>query len=294
MIVTLKNVTKTYRSKKAIHNLTLQIKQGSITGLIGKNGAGKTTLLKLIAGFSKASAGEINVFGEEPFDELKVSTNTIFIDDQMVFPETLTLAELIEEGKRFYPNWDEDLANRLFKYFKFEPNEFHHQLSKGKKSTFNFIFGLATRAALTILDEPTTGMDQATRKDFYRALLKDYLSHPRTIIISSHHLDEMEEVLEDIILIDEGELVLHTLMDDFRNYAIGVTGPKEQVIDWTRDKEIIYEENIGIDQKYVVVKNEYDLDHLTLKGFNVANVTSSNLAVYLTNTRGAIDDVFSN
>ena len=98
------------------------------------------------------------MFGEQPFNHLTVSANTIFIDDQMVFPETLTLEDILEKGKDFILIGMEN-SERLFDYFKFDRNEFHHHLSKGKKSTFNFIFGICTHAALTIFDEPTTGMD---------------------------------------------------------------------------------------------------------------------------------------
>lgn len=293
MSITLNDVTKFYRSNKALDRVSLEIKRKTITGLIGRNGAGKTTMLKIIAGFVKQSSGGVNVFGENPFDNLNISANTIFVDDRMKFPESLSLTDILKEGKRFYPNWDEGLANRLFHYFRLNGNDFHRHLSKGRKSTFNFIFGICTHAALTILDEPTTGMDLATRKDVYRALLKDFLAYPRTIIISSHHLDEIEDILEDVILLDEGRLLLYTSIDDFREYAIGLIGEREKLRKWCTNKEIIYEEEVGIDELYVVIKNKYDLEELTAKGFRVESVSSSDLAVYLTDARGGIDNVFS-
>ena len=293
MKIFLENVTKYYQSHKALHQVSLQIKGNTITGLIGRNGAGKTTLLKLIAGFVRETEGEIKVFDERPFDRLPISANSIFVDDRMRFPDTLTLEDILREGKRFYPNWDEKIAEGLFDYFHFDRKKFHRHLSKGKKSTFNFIFGLCTHASLTIFDEPTTGMDLATRKDVYRALLKDYLAHPRTIIISSHHLDEIEDILEDIILLDEGRLLVHTSIDDFRELAIGVFGDREKLQTWCANKEIIYQENVGIDDLYVVIKNKYKQEEIEENGFRVEPVASSDLAVYLTNLRGGIDDVFT-
>ncbi|MDY0410295.1 ATP-binding cassette domain-containing protein [Paracerasibacillus soli] len=114
----------------------------------------------------------------------------------MSFQSSLTLKELLHQGEVFYENWDMDFAMRLFKYFSFHPDDIHENLSKGKKSTFNMIFGVASRCPLTIFDEPTTGMDAAVRKDFYRVLLRDYIAYPRTIIISSHYLDEIENDLK--------------------------------------------------------------------------------------------------
>src|SRR5699024_3304250 len=131
----------------------------TITGVIGRNGAGKTTLLKLIAGYLKESTGEINVFSKRPFNNLIVSSQSVFIDDNMYFPESLTLEELLIEGERFYENWDKAFAKALFDYFSFDPRAIHDHLSKVRQSTFNIIFGLSTIAPLTVIDEQSTRMD---------------------------------------------------------------------------------------------------------------------------------------
>ena len=154
----------------------------------------------MIAGFFRETSGEIEVFSETPFNNLNVSANTIYMDDQMTFPASLNLAELLEEAERFYRNWNAELADGLLDYFSLNPKQLHNKLSKGMKSTFQMIFGLSERCALTIFDEPTSGMDAGVRKDFYRALLKDYIAYPRTIILSSHHLNEIEDLMEDVLL----------------------------------------------------------------------------------------------
>src|SRR5690625_3974871 len=118
----------------------------------------------MIAGFWRKTSGNIQVFGEDPFDSLTISANTIFVDDQMTFPETLTLEELLEDASKFYHHWDTVFANRLFNYFNFNKRQLHHHLSKRQQSTFNMIVGLASRSPLTILDAPTTGRDSAVRK----------------------------------------------------------------------------------------------------------------------------------
>lgn len=293
-VVECSELTKLHGSTKALDDLTLTIKENTITGLIGRNGAGKTTLLKILAGYWKETTGDISVFSKRPFNNLHVSANAILIDDQMQFPESLTLLEILKQGEHFFEKWDMDLAKRLFNYFSFDERQFHKNLSKGKKSTFNVVFGLATRCALTMFDEPTTGMDAAVRKDFYRALLKDYLSFPRTLMISSHHLEEIEDILEDVLLIEKGRKHLHLPIDELRGYAVGLSGKTAIVEQWIYDKEVLFRNQIGEDHSYVVVKNDMTVDSAKQMGIEVSFITLSDLCVYLTNqTKGGIDDVFN-
>lgn len=296
-VIECRDLTKTFGGTKALNNLSFKLEDNKITGLIGRNGAGKTTLLKIIAGHMKETSGEIKVFSEKPFNNLLVSTNTIFLHDQMNLPTALNLMETLEVGASFYGNWDSELANRLFEYFSFNPLQHYNGLSKGMKSTFNMIIGLSARCPLTIFDEPTTGMDAAVRKDFYRALLKDYIANPRTIIISSHHLNEIEDLLEDIFLLNNGKELLHMSVADLKEWAIGIQGKTPIVDEWTQNKEVIFTKSMGLENKYVVVKNdlsEEELQNAHLAGMEVSPVTSSDACVYLTSkTNGGIDDVFN-
>lgn len=293
-VIETKKLTKTYGSLKALDDLSISIKENTITGLIGRNGAGKTTLLKMAAGFWKKTSGDLYVFGKQPFNNLMVSGNSIFIDDRVMYPTSLTIKELLEMAARFYPNWDMQLAEGLFDYFSFHPDATHNALSKGKKSTFNMIIGLASHAPLTMFDEPTTGMDAAVRKDFYRALLKDYIAHPRTIILSSHHLEEVNDLLEDVLLLKNGKECLHLSIDELKEYAVGLTGKSAIVKQWVRDKEVLYSERIGNDNSYVVVKyDNFPVSDAKRLGMDVSPVSSGDVCVYLTNkTTGGIDDVF--
>lgn len=291
-------LTKTYYRKKALSDLTFSVEENKIVGLVGRNGAGKTTLMKILAGFSKAKSGVVEVYGKKPFNNLFVSANTIYIDDVMNFPTTLTLKEILEEGRRFYLNWDHDLALRLFEYFGFHKKQHHNELSKGKESTFNMIVGLASRSPLTIFDEPTTGMDAAVRKDFYRALLKDYLAHPRTILLSTHHLEEMEDVLEEVVLLHEGSLHLHMSMDDLKEYSVGLSGKRSEMDLFLQDREVFYKQNRAVDDCYAVIRNDLTSDEyrqLQQAGIVLIPVSASDLCVYMTdetNGKGSVDDVF--
>lgn len=291
------DLTKTYSKKTILNKLSFSIEENKITGLIGRNGVGKTTLLKMIAGFIKETSGQIKVFSERPYNSLNVSVNSIFVDDQMSFPPSIPLGELLKVAGNFYPNWDGELAKRLFDYFSFEPKSYHNRLSKGKTSTFNMIIGLASRCPLTIFDEPTTGMDAAVRKDFYRALLKDYIAHPRTIILSSHHLNEVEDLLEDVFLIKDGKKYFQMPISELKEWAIGLKGTTEEVLHLTSEREILFKEYLGVNTMYAVVKNDFSesfLHKASIAGVEIFPVQASDLCVYLTNeTKGGIDDVFN-
>ncbi|RPF53380.1 ATP-binding cassette domain-containing protein [Aquisalibacillus elongatus] len=294
-VVTCQNVSKQFGSNSVLKDLNVTIQENSITGLIGRNGAGKTTLLQMLAGMLAPTSGNIRVFEENPIDNLKVSANTIFVDDDLVFSPEMKLYEILSSAEMFYDNWDSEFANRLIRYFGFQTGVFHDNLSKGKASTFNAILGLAARTPLTIFDEPTTGMDYSVRQDFYRALLKDYMNHPRTIIISSHLLNELESILEDIMIIKDGTCIVHEPMEDFKTYAIALSGDYEKIEKVVNESRIIHRRFISSNHAYVVVKelSGSEQDCLKQLGVTQTSVEPAELSMYLTNeTKGGIDDVF--
>ena len=296
-VIEISGLSKGYGNIKALNNLSIHLEENKITGLIGRNGAGKTTLLKIIAGHLKQTSGDIKVFSEHPFNSLSVSANVMFIYNKMTFPAALNLKEILETASQFYENWDSELANRLFDYFTLHPLQSYEGLSMGMKSTFAMILGVASRCPLTIFDEPTTGMDAAVRHDFYRLLLKDYILHPRTIILSSHHLNEIDDLIEDILLINGGTQLVHMPIADFKEWAIGIQGSTKKVEEWALEKEIIHKKDMGYLRSFIVVKNkvsEKEIQTARLNGLEITPVSSSDLCVYLTSkTKGGIDDVFS-
>lgn len=157
------------------------------------------------------------------------------------------------------------------------------------------IIGLAAHCPLTIFDEPTSGMDSAVRKDFYRALLKDYLEYPRTIILSSHLLSEVEDILEDILLLREGTRCLHQSVLDLKEYALGLKGPKQRVIEGLEGKEILYSEEFAQGSLYAVIKNQglTSQEFVKQEDLELLPVPLEDLCIYLTgNTKGGIDHVF--
>ena len=294
-VVEFTNVTKSYRTHTVLKEMNFTIKQGVLTGIIGRNGVGKTTLMKLIVGFIEETSGKVEVFSEKPFNSLKVSANSILVDDGMNFPNPMTVTDILKECNRFYANWDAGLAERLVSYFGFHPTARHTQLSKGKKSTFNAIIGIAAHCALTIFDEPTTGMDSSVRKDFYRALLKDYLAYPRTILLSSHHIEEIEDLLEDVLLVHEGIAYFHGPINELQEMFITLTGKIEKLALHTNGKTVFSTKNLGLFSEQTIQNTctKDELEQMKLDGIAIASVSANDAYIALTDQpKGGIDDVF--
>ncbi len=286
---------KNFGRVAAVRDFNVSISENKITGIVGPNGVGKTTLLKLIAGYTLPSSGDLKVFGRNPFNSLQVSTNMIFIDDSIPLPSRMAIADILETASEFYPNWDGKLAAGLIKHFGLDTRKTYPALSKGKKSTFAVIIGISAHCPLTIFDEPTSGMDAAVRKDFYRALLKDYLNHPRTILLSSHLLNEIEDILEDVLLMHQGTKYLHMPITDFKEYAVGLRGKVDTVRSLVEGNEVVYRKRFGQDSIYAVIVQDGAIVHKArVAGVEVLPVNTADLCVYLTTSReGGIDDVFA-
>ena len=288
-------LAKNFGNHKALQNITCAIESKKIVGIIGRNGAGKSTLLNVLAGYLQPTSGTCHVFGENPFNNIQTAANTIFIDDRLSFSNYLTLGEILTMGADFYPNWQDELAFRLLDYAGLAKKAKHQRLSKGQLATFNLIYGLASRCALTILDEPMNGMDEAIRSDFYRVILKEFIAFPRTILIASHHLQEMESILEEIILIDEGSVVTHASVDELKQQLISLTGPSDALIPLLGNVVIYAEKEIAGLTSVIVEANKLFILEEELQGIGITttHLSTSDVCKYLTSKGGSdIDAVF--
>lgn len=286
---------KKYRGKQVLQNISFIIDEPKIVGLIGRNGVGKSTLMKILAGHGKPTSGEVTVFDQKPFNSLIVATNSIFIEESMSFPPTMSLQDILKSAKAFYPNFVTELALDLLDYASISRKDYHHNLSKGQKSTFHLIYALASRCAVTLLDEPMNGMDEAIRGDFYRAILKEYIAFPRLLIISSHHLHEIEHLIEEILLIDEGHVELHVPLEEIQQMALRLTGAKEQIEQFIDPASVLLEKQNGPFYEVIVEAKHFKQDESTLReaGIQANSVSAADLCKVLTNkSKGGIDNVF--
>lgn len=211
----------------------------------------------------------------------------------MTFPPFLNIRELLKMAGDFYQNWQGELAEGLLKYADIPLNNYHHKLSKGQAFTFNLIYGLATRCAITLLDEPMNGMDEGIRTDMYRAILKEYIANPRIIIISSHHLAEIEHLLEEIMLIDHGEVVLHLPLEAVSQMLVRIKGEVNEVKEMTGYQDVLYEKQ-DVSYEVIIERNKLDETYDKQSKTLIQSVSATEVCKLLTNkSKGGIDDVFN-
>lgn len=288
-----KNLQKSYGHKRVLTNVHLTIEEPKIVALVGRNGAGKTTLLKLLAGQLKPSGGELAIANERPFNNLKVAKNTILIHERMQFPSSFTLLEILNGAAHFYPNWQQKLAEKLIHYAELNIYGYYDQLSKGQAATFRLIYGLCARCAYTYLDEPMNGMDDGIRADFYRAILKEYIAAPRLIIISTHYVNEIRHLAEDVVILHDGQIDMHTTLEELALFALKLVGPKAAVLEAVGSATVLFKvEEQSFYEVYVVAA---ELDERNLQSMQVSmQPVEAHVAIRLltTNRQGGIDDVF--
>lgn len=212
-LVNAQNVSKAFGKTKAVDDVSFDIDSGRIVGLIGPNGAGKTTLLKAVLGLTDCQ-GSLSVLGLDPFRQRKeLMQNICFIADVAVLPRWIRVTQLLDFVESVHPKFSRESAENLLKKTKILPNSKVRQLSKGMVTQLHLSIIMAIDAKLLVLDEPTLGLDIIFRKEFYTSLLNDYFDGERTIIITTHQVEEIENLLSDIMFINDGRIVLDTSME---------------------------------------------------------------------------------
>ena len=231
-----KGLCKSYKDKQVLKNLDITIEPGKIYGLIGRNGAGKTTLLGILTAQNTHDSGEVTYGGEPVWENPKALADLCFsreLQTTLFYGQNnLKVRHYLQAGATFYPRWDEDYARRLMKEFGLEEKKRVCQLSKGQLSMVTILIALASRADLTILDEPAAGLDVVMRERFYQLLLEDFAQTGRTFIVSTHIIEEAASVFEQVIILDDGRILENApteeLVDQFR-YISGRDDVVDQV-----------------------------------------------------------------
>ena len=212
-LVIAKDVSKRYGDVRAVDHVSFEIEKGRIMGLIGPNGAGKTTLLKAVLGLTDCD-GELSVLGLDPFRQRKqLMQNICFIADVAVLPRWIKVTQLLDFMESTHPNFSRKHAEELLARTKVRSNAKVRELSKGMVTQLHLSIITAIDAKLLVLDEPTLGLDIIFRKEFYGNLLNDYFDGERTILITTHQVEEIENLLTDIMFINEGRILLDSSME---------------------------------------------------------------------------------
>ena len=212
-LVSARGVSKHFGEVRAVDDVSFDIEEGKILGLIGPNGAGKTTLLKAVLGLTDCQ-GELSVLGLDPFRQRKeLLRNICFIADVAVLPRWIRVTQLLEFVESVHPNFSRKRAESFLSQTKVRSNAKVRELSKGMVTQLHLSIIMSIDAKLLVLDEPTLGLDIIFRKEFYSNLLNDYFDEKRTILITTHHVEEIENLLTDIMFINDGKILLDKPMD---------------------------------------------------------------------------------
>jgi len=244
-VVRAQGLTKRYGSFTAVDHVDLTLEENRIYGLLGRNGAGKTTIMQMLTGQLFPEAGTLDVFGREPAEHADVLRRMCFIAESQRYPDSFKAAHVFKAAPWFFENWDAAFAEQLIADFRLPLNRYIKKLSRGQLSAVGVIVGLASRAPLTFFDEPYLGLDAVARHIFYDRLLEDYAEHPRTIVLSTHLIDEVANLLEHVILIDQGRILFDRDADELRGSATTVAGPRSAVESFVADRPVIGREGLG-------------------------------------------------
>lgn len=216
-----------FQDKKVLEDISLALERDKIYGLLGKNGAGKTTLINILVNQLIAKEGEIKIFGKDPRKETEVLEKVCVIREGEFYAPHMKVKAIFELYRRFYPLYDKNLEQRLVEIFDLPVNKPYQKYSRGMKTLVFNIIGLCTHAELTLFDEPTLGLDAVNREQFYTILLEEYAKNPRTIVLSTHLIDEVENLLERVVIINQGKIMLHEDVDAFKAKGCYLTGFQE-------------------------------------------------------------------
>ncbi|WP_112179940.1 MULTISPECIES: ABC transporter ATP-binding protein [Paraliobacillus] len=284
MEIKVNNVSKVYQKKHALAQLDFSLDKPKIYGLLGRNGAGKTTIMQLLAGFMLPTKGEVTVDGQNPFDNQKIMEAVCLISEGDNFKKDLKVKNVLMISSLFYPTWDQKLAEQLLAEFSLDPSAKVKTLSKGMESALGIIVGLSSKAPITIFDEPYIGLDASSRTRFYELLIEQYQEQKRMIIFSTHLIDEVSALFEEVLIMDEGKVILQEETDRLRERCYSITGSKEKVEKFIAEKQVIHQKMFMGEMTAVLLED--DKQAAVAENFVIESVPIQQAIIYLTSRKG--------
>ncbi len=259
-MITVNNVSKSFEGFMALSDLEMNVKKGSIYGLVGTNGAGKTTVIKHIAGVYKENKGLIQIEGEPVYDNPYIKERIGYVPDDLYFFGSYSLNEMGRFYKGLYPNWDQARFDAMVLRFGLNPNQKLTRFSKGMQKQATFILTMSTTPDYLILDEPIDGLDPIIRKLVWKYIVDDVAEREMTVLVSSHNLREMENICDAIGIISGGKMVIERDLDELRSdiHKVQVAFPdKEEVKGQLDTLNILHREHRG-SVELLIIRNRRD------------------------------------
>lgn len=238
-------LTRRFKDTVALDNVTLNFEKDKIHGLLGRNGAGKTTLMSVMTAQDWPTSGSVRVFGQVPHENEQVLPNICFVREEQRYPEDALAKHAFKAAREAFESWDEDFARQLIEEFGVPMKTTIKKMSRGQKSAVGVIIGLASRAPLTVFDEPYMGLDAVARQLFYDRLLQDYSEHPRTIVVSSHLIDEISHLLEHVVVIDQGKIMVDESAEALADRAVTLVGRADSIAQVVGNRDVLDREDLG-------------------------------------------------
>ncbi len=239
------HVSKSFGKAKALDDVSLSFEHGKIHALLGRNGAGKSTLLGLIANRLVPTSGRILVDGEPAADTARALTKLYCMNDKKMYPENLRLDNLFKEMGRFYEGFDRTAAAGIGEAFGLDLRKKIGSLSTGYRSIYQLVVGLSLDVDYLLLDEPVLGLDANHRELFYKLLLDDYLEKQRTVIIATHLIEEVANLVEQVTIVDRGRVLLASSAEELRASGYSVSGRTADVAAYCAGMEVLDVEELG-------------------------------------------------
>lgn len=246
-MIEVKNLTKSFGSFKALDNLDIQVKQGSVYGLLGPNGAGKTTLMKHLAGIYLQDAGTVQIKGESVYENPQIKASIVYISDDLYFFSQYNIDDMAKFYGDLYPTWSWERYELLKGVFPIDSKRRITRLSKGMQKQVAFWLGICLMPELMILDEPVDGLDPVMRKKVWNLVLQDVAERQTTVLISSHNLRELEDVCDHVGILHNGKIVVERELDNIKSdiHKLQLAFSGEIPKDLLQDQEILHSSQNG-------------------------------------------------
>lgn len=283
-MIEIKELNKSYGKNKVLTDIDLLLEEEKIYGLLGRNGVGKTTLLKLISGQLVKNSGEIKLDGAEIFENQEAVEDICLVREFSNPVKEMKVKTILRAARMLFKDWDREYEDFLIKEFSLNPKRKFLKLSTGNQTIVGLIIGLASRARITAFDEPTGGLDAAMRYKFYNLLLEDYEKNPRTVIISTHLIDEVSNLFEEVIILNDRKLALKEDVDSLKSKAYFLSGRQEVLNEVIRDKRVIHREEFGTTMIVGIFGDlsDKEIDEINKRNIEISNIPLQKLFIYLT------------
>jgi ABC-2 type transport system ATP-binding protein len=256
-MITVQNVSKSFGDFKAVDNVSITVEKGKIYGIIGENGAGKTTLIQALVGVYAIDEGQILIDGENPYENEKLKNRMAYVADRNQFFKGYRIEELVDFFEDVYPHFSREKFMLYNRVFKLEEKRKVRQLSKGMQMRLSLMLNLATTPEVLVLDEPTSGLDAIAKKQILDLIIEEVETRQMTVVISSHHLSELERICDEVTIINEGKVTYQSTVDLLKEKVrkVQVVFKEEVPKNLKQWDEILDVDNIG--SVYYIVTKAY-------------------------------------